>query len=71
MEAGIGEGGGGVDLVTLMGRNAEMEQKGDPAAGKSLATGSPSRAGLVRHPSLPAGRGSTDQWVVITSQPVA
>ena len=32
MEAGIGEGRGGVDLVTLMGHNAELEQKGDPAA---------------------------------------
>ena len=32
MEAGIGGGGGGVDLVTLMGQNAELEQTGDPAA---------------------------------------
>ena len=60
MEAGISEGGGGADLVTLMGQNAELEQTGDPAAGKSQATGSPGRAGLVRHPSLPGGRGSTD-----------
>ena len=32
MEAGIGGGGGGVDLVTIMGQNAELEQTGDPAA---------------------------------------
>ena len=51
----------GVDLVTLMGQNAELEQTGDPAAGKSQATGSPGRAGLVRHPSLPGGRGSTER----------
>ena len=61
MEAGIGEGSGGVDLVTLMGQNAELEQTGDPAAAKSQATGSPGRAGLVRHPSLPGGRGSTER----------
>ena len=32
MEAGIGGVGGGVDLVTLMGQSAELEQAGDPAA---------------------------------------
>ena len=32
MEAGIGDGGDGVDLVTLMGQTAELEQTGDPAA---------------------------------------
>ena len=37
-----------------MGQNAKLEQNGDPAAGKSPATGS-GRPGLVRHPSLPGG----------------
>ena len=32
MEAGIGGASGGVDLVALMGQNAELEQTGDPAA---------------------------------------
>ena len=38
----------------------ELEQTGDPADEKSQATGPPGRARLVRHPSLPGGRGSTD-----------
>jgi hypothetical protein len=42
-------------------QNAELEQTGDPAAGVSQATGSPGRAGLVRHPSLPGGRGRTER----------
>ena len=65
MEAGIGEGGGGADLVTLMGQNTELEQTGDPAAGVSQATGSPGRAGLVRHPSLPGGCGRTE-WNILS-----
>ena len=68
MDAGIGEGGCGVDLVTLMGQNAELEQTGDPAARESQATGSPGRAGLVRHPSLPGGRGSTEEGLALQWQ---
>ena len=68
-EAGLGEGGGGVDLVTLMGQNAELEQTGDPAAWKSQATGSSGRAGLVRHPSLPGGRGRTESLTILGLKP--